>query len=307
MDRGSSIAVTIIYAIAARQWYFYCLRIYNRLYCPELWVKQEISFENEDDDPLNELNKIQGVSPGSEITRNPMIGKTVGKRRTSKKAQLSSYFFGRQRRGSQRRGSGKSTSSHEAAGTASTEMSSRVMMSPVGGVGVDGISYEGYITKKGGSGVLGSTPKWTRRYFVLSVEGELRYYKDRRDFLTASDTSLKEKPILVALYEVSLEPPSAAFRAAAAAAAAALSGAKIRDEDDSASVFSEESVSPMSFGMKNTGATSVPEQLFLIPSRAMGANYQRHRVWELRFDTMEDRDAWLRSLSQFAAPASGSL
>jgi hypothetical protein len=165
----------------------------------------------------------------------------------------------------------------------------------------DDIILIGYMFKKGfgkfmrKTGLKISEEPWKRLYFSLSKKGELRYYHNKKDYLSKGEgNSIKSRAIIVSDYKVVHLVKDIENRQL-------LAEKNITDEDISGSLTS----------MGNSSIAGTP--LFMPSSNDSFKNKQslsfdfmlvpydnNLKDWTFRVDTTEELDLWVENLSLFS-------
>mmetsp|Transcript_12862 Transcript_12862/g.28565 ORF Transcript_12862/g.28565 Transcript_12862/m.28565 type:complete len:421 (-) Transcript_12862:113-1375(-) len=263
---------TAVMVVGARQWYFYCERIYLRFY----WNKNDLDWNGDDDDELGNTGNqdhhdvepkpqphtgTAGTGAGTEAgteagtggtggsgagsvaggTGNPLHSQTI-------KKQVSFPFPWR------------SPSNTSLTSEPSVELPSK------------GVAMEGYLTTQGSA--AGPQPvmearRWERRYCILWYTGEIFMYKSRQDFRLSPKTPVYIRPLRLQDFFVVVQN---------------------RER--------EESVSERS-GTERRG-TAPRFQLTLVPRENEEPTLEFRKHWILQCDTEEELEIWGSTIRQIA-------
>jgi len=245
MPLTPSIICTICFAGFSRNWYKYCVRIYNRFQFANMWKKnQDEANEMGDvnnvgtfvdaDDPLQQLQtkefemyerkkklKEEEARKQEEAAANASSSSGLG-------AKMMHMMKGSNvpPLASQEEGNGDNTQqdAEEGRAVAPAAAAAAVIMSKeefkkivsfrrleANKLKPNTVIKEGYMSKKGEKGIFGGEAPWNRRFFVLYQGGDLKYFKTK-ELSRDPKSALKELPIQIENYRVltKLEPKSAA-------------------------------------------------------------------------------------------------
>lgn len=237
MDLTAAILCTFIVVIAARYWYFYSERIYNRFYYDGVWDEVHMSSDRafgdeatvgaEDlDDPMRQLD-LEGIRR-LELRAGAGSGAGGGSGRTAKvegqgkdAIPLPSPSGGKNSAGMRMSplwvssspaapppsAPSASPSSRLQPETQTGSLASRLIMRRADLTLKRNILMQGHMSKKAAAaagrwGLQFSLDEWKRRYFVLHANGDLWYYKSFSAFQSAPDKRLKERAVELGLYDV---------------------------------------------------------------------------------------------------------
>ena len=317
MGLTTSIISTFIFVICGREALFYSMRIYNRFRFNGMWeispeTEQFDAKEEDVDDPFYELDELElgkkNISIGKESSGNKNGSSSSNDNETSPTSFLSSFFSfnvvksKRQQDGTNNKNNisddSDSMGSTAVGVTGVTGFGERVRLNRRDPMALE-VHFEGYLTKKAGHGRFGRDAPLARRYFVVTKGGDMSYYKTKSDFKANPKNAIKERPIPMEHYRVSVEPPSVSD---------VMAGRQRSNSGDS-----EFSVATTVAGDKakvvaavSADADSDPALLtfYLIPCVSLGVNFEQHRVFELKTDTEAERADWVSALKVVASTAS---
>mmetsp|Transcript_15107 Transcript_15107/g.22725 ORF Transcript_15107/g.22725 Transcript_15107/m.22725 type:complete len:406 (+) Transcript_15107:142-1359(+) len=212
MKTYASSVCTAVLMVGAVYWYKYCLRIYNRF----KFIEPDIEWRNSDggsdvakhsssidQNPMHGVQSDVGPEtsmttgerdrPDMEGTSGTVVSTAASSDKDKKKQSILSRMTSRMKQDS-RAGSELSREpsmmSTASANVAIAPASNRIWM-------------EGYLSKMGMSKSMLSSTEWSRRYFVLKAT-DMYYYKNREDFEADPSKSIKNRPISIIGYELSL-------------------------------------------------------------------------------------------------------
>lgn len=321
MELIPALVCTFITFVAARYWYVYSERIYNRFQFDGMWVGRALTedanvvhYDSDDDDPLRALDLGEGASiPGAPkelrmvaLSKSNDPSSSAGEKKGGIRSILG---LGQSSRFTANPMTSPSSpalsvpSSSGSKGSLATRLTSKLTSSRERN---SAVRIQGYISKKSSVKLLGYHVRneWRRRYFVLYTNGNLFYYRTNKD---APNRPLKEKPIQVFTYCV---------HDTLSVSCSIKSGTCADDESDTdsssvASTSSPGSASGYSQYSKNSPASpqtgklrtpSIPSfDIFLIPDDDVYAILTpgspiKQRVWQLRPDTQKEQQEWLVAL-----------
>jgi hypothetical protein len=271
MDREAAIVCTLIFGCAARMWYFYGRRVYNRLH----WVDQD-SFDNDsretDVDP-NEFVPINPLVANSKAIASPS---TPDDERTKQDQPQSVGGMGMisrlfASRSAATKNIGEDTKSGDTTATSSSD-SSNVGVTPFS-INFKGILCEGYLLK---CNFLKTdkvdSRKWERRYCILQ-NGFLFSYKTRQEYRDDPKKSLKERPLELQDFKIIMFNQNAKYPSP--------------KDDDQKSVASS-----MSFLAGKSSEVKMVFQINLLPMDQLSSR------WSFRCDTEEELENWTEALKQ---------
>ena len=276
---------TAVFGIAARQWYYYCERIYLRFY----WNKDESNWNN--GEVQNEMEFDQ--EPGANLTNsnNPLHGADAaadGRPHYTEKKLKFPFMSGKSKSENTVNSEG-SLASQSHMGTAISGDARGVDLSASSTKGL--VAMEGYFTCRGQSEqqVVQETKRWERQYFVLFRTGEFYVYKTRQNYRTDPRSPLFLRPLRLADFHVKVDNTDEEMRA--------------EFEDDGRSV-----VSTVRADHRAGKRPSVLLfQITLVPreneeyERGEGQGQQQGQVrnrWLLRCDTEEELQIWLAIIQE---------
>ena len=200
MSVQAAIASSIVFALSCVQWWKYSVRIYAKLYLdydsPELKEQRRFEedglFDDDDDDPTEP--RVQQSTPQTQNARDNFKAKRIKKNK----------LFGFTRKTS------SVDSDQDADDDEEKKDDESDRQIAIGSR--KGCAIEGYMTKCDGKG----RQNWTRRYFVLTKDGDLYYYKAKANFIADPKSPIKIRPIELGLYDVEATLTEAAAGAASA-------------------------------------------------------------------------------------------
>jgi hypothetical protein len=190
------------------------------------------------------------------------------------------------------------------------------------------IIMQGVLNKKAGPrpGLFGfSIDDWKSRYFILTSNGELWYYKTKRSFLENPDKRLKERPVELSLYEVCSSLQGSSNNKDADDDVESSSGlSDVESINSSVSMASSSSAfsasSPIHKSPPTTskwrgggsgggGANGGKQKLnvYLVPNETMFSivaptiELSSQRVWHFRVDDEKEHSDWLAAFESVSA------
>jgi hypothetical protein len=275
MDVVASTGSTLVFAMAARFWYFYSKRVFLRFY----WDKTKKSTtwagaaEDDDDEPTIQ-SKVQPTSISISVEqKSPMhsTGSIIGSVFSQKSLPLSNTpKLGEDTH----KKNIKSRRMSAFDWLKPTEKEIRDSLCEADRFAVDELSkqqalqsrdvaMEGYLTKRGVSRSEFVRDPWERRYFVLNHRGQIFNYKSRQDYREDPASRVKGRPIDLEEYLVEV------------------TGGWGLSLNDTASV-----------SMTGTAGSLPAFQITLKPRED-----ESFRQWMLRCDTEEVLAQWLQAMS----------
>lgn len=303
-DFWGALFSTLVFAIAARFWYFHCKRILLRFWWDDSNAVTDFSrsgstkkrteseiLDEEDDEPKVNIEALQRAQAA--LQQKKQLGGKVGSegvvvedgKATDNKGNINNNTNNKRKSVSQRLmlAFGGTKEGPTEGGAAGQD----IQMNPLHRPGSSSssskarstIEMQGFLTKLGVSHTehlkTNVADSWTRRYFVLNAAGEMYYYKSRMAFKEdAVANRLKERPIDVKEHWVKVEDCSGSGSAAGGARGVAAVGNNNE-------------------GGTAAGASGAKFEILL--ESKDGAEF---RVWHLRCDTEEELALWLEALKR---------
>ena len=297
MNVNEAFAATAVFAIAVRQWYFYCERIYLRFY----WNKDESDWSTGD---LEDSGLSYNDEPGANfVARSPIHGGGETTSTNQDDAEESTFtrkkvrfplltFFG-------------VLKSEE-------EKGNKAPKTGPGGskVQITSVAMEGYFTTKG-KVEIHQSKSWERRYFVLLSNGNIFIYDTRHDFRTAPKEPIYVRPLKLNTFYVKVDSKDSNDRAKEKEDDEGKGANGEEDEDDGEDeVMAGNNLNKTGLRQKSGAVTAKPVpsarthfylkqkfrfQITLVPreNETFDADSSFRNHWRLSCDTEEEMEIWV--------------
>ena len=219
-----------------------------------------------------------------------------------------------------------SSTSRPSAATSTITLTSQLMMRRNVPTEQKKIIMQGVLNKKAGPhpGLFGfSIDDWKARYFILTSNGELWYYKTKRSFLENPDKRLKERPVELSLYEVCSSLHGSSNNKDADDDVESTSGfSDVESMSSSVSRASSSSTFSASSPIHKSPATNSKWRgggggsanggkqklnVYLVPNETMFSivaptiELSSQRVWHFRVDAEKEHSDWLAAFESVSA------
>lgn len=276
MSTDEAITSSAVFAVAARQWYYYGERIYLRFY----WNKEETNWNDGDVNKDIEFDDEPRI-PGDNTGTNPLhLGNDSQPHFKEKKLRFG--IFGKKDTSDK-----ETVNSAHTANTAGTAISADAKGVDLGSLTNSLVSMEGYFTSRGRSEqqVILDHKRWVRQYFVLFRTGEFYVYKSRQKFREDPKSPVYSRPLRLTDFHVKVDNSDEQQRA--------------EFEDDGRSMAS----SAVTARVTKDPSKPLPFrfQITLVPRENEEYDQgqaQLRNHWLLRCDTEEELEIWLTCIRE---------
>eukprot|EP01038_Epipyxis_sp_PR26KG_P011676 gene11676-15633_t len=314
MDYIPAAASSVLFMFAARCWYFYSRRIFLKLD----YDKTSISWHDQSDDrdPFRrssmgptidvDLSKLQQTTNNHNNNSNINVNEQSTNRsstllnkffksKTNDNQDLSSHSVNQIQLNSMEVNSPIITQSSSHSPTSNHSVKSILSASNGNSQLNTSVAMEGYLTKRNRQN-SSSRVNWDRRYFILNNYGYIYYYKSRQYFRENPSNPIKERPIDLKDFIVSIANNDTII-------------------DDSTNTIDTDSVtgSEVAESVGGTMITSVTNRTMIqsifsnktsvvIPTFMMilSPSDEANRTWYLKCDTEEELTLWLDTMKQIS-------
>jgi hypothetical protein len=283
MTTKEALTSTVVFVLAARQWYYYSERIYLRFY----WNKNESNWNSGGVEDEMEFDNEPQVPGSQEANTNPLHRLPTPQKSQYKEKKLRFPFampFSGKRTGEESEGTDSDIPPSPA--TQGTAISADMRGVDLKSLTKSMVAMEGYFTCRGRSEhqVVLDSKKWERQYFVLFKTGEFYVYKTRQAFRTDPKNPVFIRPLRLTDRLVRVDNTDQAIRS--------------EFDDESRSVAS--TAVTVKAGRDATKPLPFRFQITLVP-RENDADYdlgqkQLRNHWVLRCDTEEELEIWVGSI-----------
>jgi len=347
-ELNAAIACSCMVVMSSYYWYVCSERIYNRFYYDGMWdsklLKDDRTFDprqEDQDDPIRQLD-LEGIKRlemtstkgrgGKDTIPSPAGAATPTATATKSSfpvlARLPALLSASKMTTRPTSPSTASSTSRPSIASSTITLTSQLMMRRNVPMEQKRIIMQGVLNKKAGPhpGLFGfSIDDWKSRYFILTSNGELWYYKTKRSFLENPDKRLKERPVELSLYEVCSSLQGSSNNKDADDDVESSSGlSDVESINSSVSMASSSSAfsasspihkSPPTIskwrggGSGGGGANGGKQKLnvYLVPNETMFSivaptiELSSQRVWHFRVDDEKEHSDWLAAFESVSA------
>eukprot|EP01038_Epipyxis_sp_PR26KG_P004347 gene4347-6151_t len=277
MDFQSAIITTVLSIWAGYYWYYYCERIYLRFYYnpnSANWRESEAEESYDQFDSSNHQHLNEAIKSSNNATNESY--------ERGRPSAVKSFFSSLRRKSTQNNKKNNiqsKTSDVNGPAIISTTSNSNNPKYI--------IVMEGYLAERSASSIdtiNESQSTWTRRYFTLSKNGDIYYYKSRQDYRMDPKYHINDRPVKLSEYYITVE-----------------NGLIKHDISD----VKSESASSM-WGGNMIGNTTPSHPIITFQMIFRNRDEEMTRVWILRCDTEEELDGWVQVMSE-TSPSSFHL